>query len=254
MEVNNEKIIYKTKTTGKTILIIFLFIIVVALLSYIYFSKENKEETIIEDKEDIVELSYSEVNYLLKRINYYNDSFSKYYPINDFSKIDNQDKLKFGINVLTEEENTKNYYKTKDLENVFDEYFISDFKIIYEDIKCDVDNLTLYNLENNTYTLTNNHEHGKNNNISMKTYYHSSTKLDNIYKLNVNILYGSYCSSDSCTNNSNYYARYKDSVNEERVITNDLENYEEIKDELPITTFTFIKEDENYLLKSVKVK
>lgn len=255
MEGNNEKIIYKTKNkTATTVLIILLFIIIIILFIYIFFSKSKKEEIVEEIEEEIVEISYSEVNYLLERINYYNDSFSKYYPISVFSKIDNQDKLKFGINILTEEENTNNYYKTRDLENVFNKYFIPEFKVIYEDINCDVDNLVLYNLENNTYTLTNNHEHGKNNNISIKTYYNSSTKLDNIYKVNVNILYSSYCNSDSCANDNNYYARYKDSVNGERVVTDNLEEYEKIKDNLPITTFTFIKENENYLLKSVKVK
>lgn len=256
-EKENIKVVYKTKkSTGKTVTIVFLVFFCLGLISYIGYteymeilnSKDNKEEEVNE------ELYYSEVEELLNKIDDYNHSFSKEYPINDFAKIDNQEKLNYGIYMLTKHENTKNYYKVDDMKDIFTSNFSNNLKVIYEDIDCFAGDGVLYKLNSGTYTLkSEDHGHGGGPSETIDTYYKDGNKVDNIYKIDVNILYSNYC-SDVCGESSGYYETYDDAMNKTNPVLDNIEDLEEEQNHLKTTTFTFIKKNSNYLLKSVKVK
>ena len=198
MEEEKIKVIYKEKKhPGKTFTIVILIILVLGLMSYIGYTKYDeimKSKDKSETKEEREELYYSEVNDLLEKIDDYNEVLSMNYPITDYKKLDNQQKLKFGIYLLTKYENTKNYYKTQDIDEILHNYFTKDFNVIYESITCNLKDGDLYALNNGTYTIDTNHEHGQEK-INIKTFYVDSNKLDNVYKITVNILYNNYYNS-----------------------------------------------------------
>lgn len=254
MEEKEVKVIYKKKnSTGKTITIIILVLIVLGLLSYIGYTRYQeimleKEEEKTEERE---ELYYSEVENLLSQIEDYNEVLSKNYPITDYKELDNQEKLKFGIYLLTKYENTKNYYKTADMKQILKNYFTEDFTVVYESITCDQKDGVLYNLDNGTYTMDNSHEHGVES-MRINTYYVDSNKLDNIYKVTVNILYSNYCTG-TCPDTSEYYETWNDAKQGQNKVLDSIKEYSEKKESLKKTTFTFEKENDSYLLKNVKI-
>ena len=255
MEEEKVKVIYKEKKhPEKTFTIVILIIIVLGLMSYIGYTKYDeimKSKDKSETKEEREELYYSEVNELLEKIDDYNEVLSMNYPITDYKKLDNQQKLRFGIYLLTKYENTKNYYKTQDIDEILHNYFTKDFNAIYESITCTLKDGDLYVLNNGTYTIDQNHEHGLEN-MDIKTIYVDSNKLDNIYKITVNILYSNYC-VDTCAKENKYYDSWTDAKERNNEVLTSLNEYEENKDDIKKTTFTFEKEDDNYLLKNVKV-
>lgn len=254
MEEEKVKIVYKNKKTpGKTVAIVFLTIMVLLLASYIGYTK-YQEITMEEEKEveNIVEeeLTYSEVMDLLSKIEDYNENFSKYYPISDFRKLDNQEKLNFGIYMLTKYENTHNYYKIEDMKTVYKENFSDNLKVLYEDISCRNKDGVLYSLSNGTYTLDNTHEHGTES-IDIDTFYVESSKLDDIYQITVHILYSNYCTG-ICPNTTACYSTYQDAVSSTNKVLDSKKEYSDYKNTLKKTTFTFVKKYDSYLLKSVK--
>lgn len=254
MEEEKVKIIYKNKKTpGKTVTIVFLVLMVLVLSSYIVYTKyqevmmeeEEKEEEKIEE-----ELTYSEVMDLLSKIEDYNQNFSKYYPISDFSKLDNQEKLNYGIYMLTKYENTHNYYKVEDMKNVYKENFSGNMKVLYEDINCRNKDGILYSLNNGTYTVDNTHEHGTES-MDIDTFYVESSKLDDIYQITVHILYSNYC-TDTCPDTKSCYSSYQDAVSATNKVLDSKNEYSDYKNNLKKTTFTFVKKYDSYLLKNVK--
>lgn len=256
MEEEKIKVIYKEKKQpGKTFAIVVLIIAVLGLMSYIEYTKydeimKNKDKN--ETKEEREELYYSEVNDLLEKIDDYNEVLSMNYPITDYKKLDNQQKLKFGIYLLTKYENTKNYYKTQDIDEILHNYFTKDFNVIYESITCNLKDGDLYVLNNGTYTIDTNHEHGQEK-MNIKTFYVDSNKLDNVYKITVNILYNNYC-VDTCAKEDKYYDSWNDAKERSNEVLTSLNEYEDNKDDIKKTTFTFEKENDNYLLKNIKVE
>lgn len=254
MKEENVKIIYKNKKTpGKTVTIIFLIILVFVLVSYIGYTKY--QEFIMEEEREVEyiieeELTYREVMELLEKIEDYNQNFSKYYPISNFSKIDNQEKLNFGIYMLTKYENTHNYYKVEDMKNIYKENFSGNMKVVYENIDCKNKDGVLYLLNNGTYTLDNAHEHGVEK-MDIDTFYVESSKLDDVYQITVHILYSNYC-ADTCSNDKSCYSSYQDAVSSTNRVLNSKSEYDDYKNNLKKTTFTFIKKYDSYLLKSVK--
>lgn len=254
MEEEKVKIVYqKKKTPGKTVTIVFLTILVLVLISYIGYTKYQeitKEEEVKEEETTEEELTYSEVMDLLSKIEDYNQNFSKYYPISDFSKLDNQEKLNFGIYMLTKYENTHNYYKVEDMKTVYKENFSDNIKVLYEDISCRNRDGALYSLSNGTYTLDNTHEHEMES-IDIDTFYVESSKLDDVYQITVHILYSNYCVG-TCPKTAECYSTYQDAVSSTNKVLDSKAEYSDYKNNLKKTTFTFAKKYDSYLLKSVK--
>ena len=256
MDDERVKVIYKEKKQPvKTVVIVFLILIIFELSFYIGYTKyteimKNKENS--EVKEEREELYYSEVTTLLDRIDDYNHILSKNYPINNYEKLDNQQKIKFGIYLLTKHENINNYYKTSDIDDILSNYFTKDFNVVYENILCNLKDGDSYILNNGTYTIDTNHEHGQEK-MNIKTFYVDSNKLDNVYKITVNILYNNYC-VDTCAKEDKYYDSWNDAKERNNEVLTSLNEYEDNKDDIKKTTFTFEKENDNYLLKYIKVE
>ena len=251
------QVIYKIrKSTGKTVTIVILILLLVVLLGYILYTNYNEILTKKETPKvsERTEMYYSEVNTILDQIRLYNEVFKESYPIADVNKIDNQLKLQFGILALEKTENIHNYYKVDDLKEMYYNYFSHSMKVIYEDIKCPVNDKNLYDLntETNTYTEVSDHEHGM---ITMNAdTYVTSTKIeDGKYIINTHILYSSYCNG-TCSPEGGYYKTYEDCVKSNNPVIFKTSQYDEVKDDLPVTTFTFLKEKNHFLLESVEIK
>lgn len=250
------QVIYKVrKSTGKTVAIIILILLLLASLSYIgiikykELSKKNEND----EKEMREEMYYSEVENILKQIDMYNQVFKSSYPIQDVNKIDNQLKLQFGILALTKTENIKNYYKIEDIKEMYHHYFVPGFEAIYENIACSAKDDDLYELnhETKTYSLAGVHNHGVSS-MDTDTYFISGEIKKNQYIINTHILYSNYC-SEACNPDGGYYKNYDDCIKGNDPVMYKKSHYDDIKEELPITTFTFVKDKSYYRLKNVSI-
>lgn len=250
------KVIYKIKkSTGKTVAIVILLLLLLCSLFYIGYTEYKKliYPEKIEEKEERTEMYYSEVQKILKQIDMYNEILKSEYPIHDINKIDNQLKLQFGIYALQEDEKIHNYYQIEDMKDIYSKYLVKDFKTIYEDIKCPMGDDVLYKLDNDTkkYTLVDTHQHGMVT-MNVNTYFVSGKIEDNKYIIETNILYSGYCNG-VCNTEGGYYDSYHHCIEGKNPMTYQLSEYASIKDNLPITTFTFIKDSSNFRLESVKI-
>lgn len=251
-----ERIVYrKKKSTVKTVAIVILVLLLISALTYIGYEKyiemlnnKNKEE-----EHSREEMYYSEVSQIMDQIDMYNNVFKSIYPIENISTIDNQLKLQFGVYALKEIEKINNYYKIDDIKEMYNNYFINGFKAIYENIECPSKdgNLYILNNDNKTYIVDDSHGHGKST-MDTNTYYLSSKIDNNKYIINTHILYSNYC-TDTCNPNGGYYKTYSECIKGEKPVAYTEKEYDTISEELPITTFTFIKEKSLFKLQSVKI-
>lgn len=246
------------KSTGKTVAIVILVILLLCSIAYIGYNEliKIKNDNKKEEKEVVrKDMYYSEVSDLLDQIDMYNQVFKNQYPIKDINEIDNQYKLQFGIYALQQKSSVDNYYTEDDMDDVFKNYFVKNFNVIYENVRCPSDDGDLYILDNNTkkYTIDENHVHSLPT-MDIKTYYVSSKIAGNEYVIDTNILYGNYCNG-TCQYSIDLYKSYDDAVNGDfnKAVTTTRRDYKEIADTLPITRFTFIKDKSHYKLKSVEV-
>lgn len=250
------KIIYKVrKSTGKTVAIVILVLLLLGALSYIGYEKyleimENKNNVEEKARE---EMYYSEVEQMMNQIDMYNHVFKSIYPMKDLNNIDNQLKLQFGVYSLKETEKIKNYYKIDDMKEMYNNYFMNGFKAIYENIECPSKDGDLYILNNDTktYIIDDSHGHGTST-MDTNTYYVSSKIDNNKYVINTHILYSNYC-NDTCNPNGGYYKTYNECIKGDNPVAYSEQEYKSVAEELPITTFTFIKEKSNYKLQSVTI-
>ena len=106
------------------------------------------------------------------------------------------------------------------------------------------------------------HGHGGAGIYPAEIYYLDGQKKDEVYTVRVNVLYGDYCYG-TCGPVTGYYKSAIDSRNGENPVLGGFGDYYEItekeyqsvKDNLPVTTFTFIRDkDGNYGLESVTVE
>ena len=252
------KVIYKVKkSTGKTVTILILLLLLLTALSYIGYTEYQKllkeDNTLVDENETRNELYYSEVEKIMNQIDMYNNIFKGKYPIDNVNDIDNQLKLQFGIYALQETENIHNYYKIEDIKEMYKNFFVDGFNAVYEDIECPAKDNPLYELnsEKKIYTEVTDHAHGSTT-LDIDTYYVKGSIDENVYTIDTNVIFSNYC-SDTCNPNGVYYKSYNDVVNGTNPVFYKRSDYKDEKDALPITTYTFIKENSNYKLESIKV-
>lgn len=251
-------VIYKVKkSTGKTVTIVILLLLLLTALSYIGYTEYQKllkeDNTLVDENETRNELYYSEVEKIMNQIDMYNNIFKGKYPIDNVNDIDNQLKLQFGIYALQETENIHNYYKIEDIKEMYKNFFVDGFNAVYEDIECPAKDNPLYELnsEKKIYTEVTDHAHGSTT-LDIDTYYVKGSIDENVYTIDTNVIFSNYC-SDTCNPNGGYYKSYNDVVNGTNPVFYKRSDYKDEKDDLPITTYTFIKEKSNYKLESIKV-
>lgn len=248
------KIIYKKKkSTGKTVTIVILLILLFGALSYIgYLEIQNiDKKDQVSNQEIREEMYYSEVEQMLSQIDLYNEVFYESYPIQNVDKIDNQFKLQFALRALKKDENINNYYKIEDMKEIYQRYFKKGFQAIYENIKCPVGSHLMYQLEEGTYT-NQDEAHGAVN-LDIDTYFKSGKIENQKYIIDTHILYSNYC-ADICENLfSGYYKTYQEAKEKKNPVIARKSEYHEIEEELPITTFTFIKNRNYFQLEKVEI-
>ncbi len=258
----------------KKIKILISIIIILSLLligsgGYIIYQKINnkekqkKEPVQQEETEKITEeeLTEEEKNILLDQISEYNSRFATEYPMKNVSEIANQEKLYFGV-IQINKEGFQESFSTEKLSQVMEKYFSNKASYTDENIQCVIRDGVLYqyNEEKKNYQYQGTHGHGGGSFSRSNNYYVEGNKKKNTYTIKVQILYETTC-SDICGPTSAYYsdAEAKNivyEIPEDKVETIQAsEVYPQVKEKLPITTFTFIKdEDGNYGLDSVIIE
>lgn len=267
--MNNEK-----QKKGFTWVIIILIIIVIGLVGFICYDKgilfntkniateENKKEELDYKEEENKDLSYEEGNLLLEKIKLMNNNFSSNYPIDDVSKISNQDLLLFVAKQL----GFGTDFTEDSANDVIFKLFGDLIKLKHESVMCTIDNKPYYVYDASTkqYTFdSNSHGHGSAIGVETRTYYvDGKYTSDDEIMINAKVLYSNYC-GDTCMIYA-YYTSYQKSINSETPVLGDNSGgpleytdnmYEQIKEDLPITTYVFEKtKNGGYNLKSITIK
>lgn len=256
---------------GLIVIIILLSLALVGSGGYIIYDKVIKKEpaqkeeqkTPQKQEEDkITNLTEVEKTLLLDQASDYTKTFATSYPITDSTNLDNQTVLRFALM------KTNMYGKEimeSDIEKVLEKYFGKTHSFKHEDIQCFQADGPLYTYDSATrkYTYQDIHGHGGDGAFRFTNYHLGGTVInEKIYKLKVNIIYEDYC-SDICGPTQGYYKSPNKNNNRTDYLLGPYEDsheltnqeYESIKEKLDITTFTFIKdENNNYGLKSVTLE
>lgn len=278
MKNNNNK--------GFIITIVIMAIMLISLGGYLVYDKllSNNDEKKIEEtknneeevKEEVV--SQEEQDKLVKIIEDLNNyNLGRYDNLNPI-ELSNQDKLAFISfivynNKLNGEDGSILGLKGSDVSNIYKKYFGSSSSIVNDDIKtgdqADAEVLFKYDKANNVYVQT----HFGNLYLTPPGYaittpYNfliSSVKKNNIYTLKVNSIYRTPCDG-MCAPDSILAGNYKDANDKKNPVLTDIsgwydddgniiqskmnEDYNKIKDKLPVYTYTFKLENGNYVLQS----
>ena len=266
MQIEKEK-----KNKGLIIIIILLLIALLGTTGYIIYDKvvkkepsqEEKKETPKEKEEEASqrELIEEEQATLLSQIEAYTSTLAGQYPFDEETPLENQQVLLFGLIQL---ESTGQDFMESDLEKVLQQYFGENHPYQHENIECFLGDGTLYIYDSakREYRFQDYHGHGGQGIYPNEVYYLNGNTDEQTYTVNVNILYGDYCNS-TCGPTTSYYTTVNDSRNgtnsilgpyeEQHIITQ--EEYNSVQATLPITTFTFEKDElGNYGLKSVTIQ
>ena len=251
-----------------TLILILTIVIIVILCKKVSSSEKvdnKKDKNEIEKKISIKteDLYGQEKNMLIEKIKEIN-KFSKNYPFDNVSKINNQEvlykiivELGFGQPISEKSVNDKVKY-----------IFGDSYKIKHENLICTLDNNSLYLYDANkkmyTYDTESVHGHGASGDVReiIIKYLKGIKDKDGKIVIDTKLVYATYC-ADTCGPNFAYYKSYEDSVNNKNPILGNGQDeielndklYRNIEEQLPITTFTFIKVNSNtYNLDSVKIK
>lgn len=259
----------KNKNKGLIVVIIILIIALLGTSSYIVYEKvlvpksQEKLEKPKKESEKTPEarvIKNQEKETLLAQITAYSTYFADNYPLTQ--PLPNQKALYFALMEL----NTKtNDFMESDLEKILEKYFGKDHPYYHEDIKCPIDNeaLYIYNSAKRNYTYQDIHWHGGSTIFRPTVFFVDGKVLDEkTYEVKTNILYAPNA-GDTTGPRDRYYSKvmFEDTTvnmvlgpyDSDHEITN--EEYQSIKNNLPMTIFTFKKDDfGNYGLKSVTLE
>lgn len=261
----------KKKNKGLIAVIIILIIALLGTSGYIIYDKvlipkdqEKYQKKPKKEKETPPEesrtLQNQEIEKLLEQITAYSTYFADFYPLTE--PLSNQKALYFALIELNAKTND---FMESDLEKVLEKYFGKNHPYHHEDIKCPIDNeaLYIYNSAKRNYTYQDIHWHGGSTIFRPTVFFVDGKVLDEkTYAVKTNILYAPN-SGDTTGPRDKYYSKvmFEDTTDNmvlgpydsDHEITD--EEYQSIKNKLPITTFTFEKDDfGNYGLKSVTLE
>ena len=249
------------------ILILFMVFILLSIYIICHPKVENSNHMEDNDVSEVVdddmekELTMEEKELLLAQIKDYTTILADSYPIDGLGSLDNQQALLFALDQLGV---TGQDFMESDLEKVLEKYFGDNHPYIHEDIQCFLGDGVLYRYDSakREYFFQDIHGHGGAGIYPAEIYYLDGQKKDEVYTVRVNILYGNYCYG-TCGPVTGYYKSAVDSRNGENPVLGGLDDYYEIteeeyqsvKDNLPVTKFTFVKDqNENYGLESVTLE
>ncbi len=259
------------KVKIQTIVIIILVIALLGTSSYIIYDnvlredkkevKEVKKEKDEKEEKEIKteEISTSEEEILKEQIMDYTRYLADTYPTK-VEEMDNQKVLYFALMKLNK---TGEDFMESELEKVLEQFFGTNHPFVHEDIICTIDNEPLYRYDSakRQYFFQDIHAHGGSGVFMPNIYEIQGEKVDNKYTVKAKILYNDYC-GEICSPKMNYYKSVEDSLTGENPVFGPYdmeyeiteEEYNQVKDQIPTTIFTFIKdENNNYGLESVTI-
>ncbi len=256
----------------KAVIVLLLLVILCGVGYFCYdkgiiFNKKDNSETKEENKKENNKerkLTEEEKEKFKERIETITNTFDMSFPIEDVTKISNQELLSFASSKLA---NNNGRFSSEEVEKLITKYFGSNIKITHENILCSIDNVPFYDYDSTSkqYIFHENHPgHGGPSSVQ-GYYYFVDGKVTNENKIVINshIIYGIY-KGDTWGPQNSYYKSAQDSKSGEPIIgkrdgqedielTDDL--YNSVKDKLPTTTYTFEKDKNgNYNLISIQVK
>ena len=262
------------------IIVIILLLLVICLLSYIAFFKDDDkkpepkdndikevEKNKGEEKEEVeklTELSESEINELIDKIEVYNNGLARFYPLADVNSLENLNLLQFALMTLDNADTVP----SKDLQATIDEYFNK--KVTTLDYICDGETkesecnkekaLYEFDKDNSVYNALEVNRGAFFIGVADNLVKFVSQEInDDELVIKAKVVYGAYI--DSSTNPPLYYASLEDSKNDTNSIYEkgnwNEEISEEKKEELfnkveDTTTYTFKKVGKDFILQSVE--
>ena len=215
--------------------------------------KDAKEEV----KDTIVEVSEDEITAYKKVIHYAN---TFYIPaLLESEKVSNQDLL-YGAWMIAKEEgkaDTESDISKEQMKEYVSYIFGNDYSYQDENIQCGCSEGDLYRFDGTTYHRYGTHGHGGKSVNHSQEYFVAANRNEtkNELVIQMKVLYGPTCSV--CGPSSEYYQTPGGEVlyktdDPEHTSYDDV--YEKIKDQIPVTTYTFKKDSKGgYGLSSVKI-
>ena len=261
----------KKSNAGLKVVIIILVLALLGTVGYITYDKglikipkkqQSTEEIKTDDTKHDKELSQGEIDDLNDMAKEISSNFAQYYPLTDFSKLDNQELLNWALERI----GFKEIITEKEMEDEIKGYFGNQVKIKHEDIECPTsDDQPLYLYEDGGYVPNPNHfGHGVTTPPQAAVFYVSGEKEGKTITANYKILYSNTC-SDTCFLSS-YYKSYEDAVKginallegdpdspEGPGVNLTEELFKTVEVRVPVTTFKVEKTDKGYILRSVEV-
>jgi len=253
--------------SGKGVLVVLIIILLLALCGtcfYIAYDKVLSSEKKVETKNDVPknslvnELKESDVTSYLEKAHFLNTYFADNYPIKSIDKIPNQELLSVAYLKVLSNGRLETFSSSAISDSIHD-LFGADCKFKHEDINCHINDGVLYkyNSSNETYSFTGIHGHGGHEVRDNKVFFLDAfvDEEKGIITINTKVLYSLSYEVRGPLNI--FYAEPSDTkpiykVDSDTDVSFD-EAYEKVKDRLPITTYTFVRNsDYNYGLKSIE--
>ena len=263
------------KNKGLVAIIIILLLGLCGSVGYIVYDKVMVQEEIVQkegknskgekgvEEKSNKSLTEKDVSVFMKKIDFLNTYYSKKYPVEDISKISNQDVLLLGEVYASHGIFTQGGV-TGFTGNVIREGVISiigsDYSVKMEDINCFAGDGVLYqyNASTDEYHKIGNHGHDGIRSERNKAFFQDGTyDLEkDMYEIRVKVV-----SSDGCGGTCGPRINFYDAFQLDKVIYNTEEDtdydtvYQKVSDQLSTITYQFIKNsDGGYGLKSVTLK
>lgn len=238
---------------GLVVVLVLSVLVSLGLLGYICYDKLLKNDVkVVRNCSEVdvtvaKDLSKEDVSIFLDRIELFNHALCEYYPLSDIGKVPNQKLLSMAVGGFTSDVKAETYIKSIIGDNV---------NVKHEDILCAYDNIPLYNYNNGYYFVNNDHPGHGGSGRFIYTYFLGAVNQGDEVIIKTNILYSKPIELAGPT--KSLYDGVDDSAKlvldevEDSKIT---EEYEKIKDTLPVTTFTFKRSElAGFNLVSVDVK
>lgn len=239
-------------------LLILFSILLICYGIFSFFSKSNNESPIDVGQNLDNKITKEELEILEKRAKKAM-AYARFFPIDSVSDIPNQ----FLIHKAILEKDIS----AKEVEDVLIKFWGSSLKINHEDYICSFDNKVYYDYDETTQTYlvapSKSEEHNHLGSYDLPIFINSifiqdAYKKADEYILDTKIIY--VCNSPD-SKIGDFYASYNDCIidNPVPIVENPngylpSQSYVDLAgDKLPITTFTFYKENGNYVLKSVTI-
>lgn len=242
------------KVNNKVIVGILLLIIGVVLIVIGYFVTSNKQSDNItnNDKYQFTAKYYKDVESAITKLNMF---LIDEFPINDISKISDKAKTKFLLDILNDKDDSKLSIDRVETEN--DKYFDINGKVYLETIKNQTNKIMYeYNSKNKAFISRNNNyvSYVVNSKVintkvnsnklitKRKLYFVEKTVTGSEYPKRV------YKSISDATKKQNAVFTIGDA---QHLFTD--EEYEKVKKEFATYTYTFVKMNKKYKIKSIKI-